>query len=722
MGEQMDIRIATCTFCDGGCVLAAKIDGDEMQVGPVNPEVPAICNKAAMIDEYRLHPDRITKPLRRTGKRGENRWEETTWDEALDDIAARLKDVIAQYGPEAVAFAEMPLNTGFGGITRRFMNCLGAVNYTAPTQLCMGNTAQVHRAVYGWFASADWEHADCIVYLGQDRDQQKWPAEYLSLKAALARGATLVEIDPRTTQTAKLADYHLRIRYGTDAALLLGWINVIIEEGLYDHAFVEQQCIGFDQLKERVAEYTPEVVARTCGITADEVRQTAHVYAGANFAIIPWGVVGDMQTNSTSVLQAQCILRAICGYLNHGENVFGPAVGAVTNSQLADFGRLSPKQRAKQLGQQAHPLLTFKASDLYKDATARFGVPYEPDILGESCACAPSELFAAMRGEGPYPVKAIFCIGNNTVMSYAGQKGIVDAFMDQDLVVAYEHWMTPTAQLADYVLPGDMWAERDTLGPAFDVAPINVANRAFRPTVGECRNWYDVIKPLADRMGLAEDFPWKDACELYDWRLAPLGTTFAEVAKTVTRMNNPVAMGQFVTPSGKVELASSVLADLGFDPLPSFEAPSDPGAQKAAQEGGNPYPYIAFAGFREKGSYNTNYHQMPKLRAKDPEPQLYINPADADAEGLQEGQWCFVESAYGKVQLMAHLDDAQPQGSIRVPHGWWKPETQAGLDGDLSGACLYNDGMLMPDDNWNLDPVQGVPGLRGSIRVRVRAV
>ena len=322
-----------------------------------------------------------------------------------------------------------------------------------------------------------------------------------------------------------------------------------------------------------------------------------------------------------------------------------------------------------------------------------------------------------MRGEGPYPVKALFSIANNTVMSYAGQQGIVEGIMNQDLVVVFENWMTPTAQLADYVLPGDMWAERDLLGSPFDVAPLLTAGRAFCEPAGACKNWYFVVKGLTDRMGLGEQFPWKDEHELYDWRLAPLGLTFDELAASgKPAMSKPVAMGQFVTPSGKVELASSVIAALGFDPLPNYVPPRDPAAEAA---GAGAYPYVTFAGYRDRNSYNTNLHQMESLRKHDPEPRFFLNPADAKREGIAEGEWCIVATGYGQVELTAHLDAAQPEGTLRIPHGWWKPEAQQGLAGGLSCANLHNDGMLYPDDAWNLDPVQGVPGLRDGVHAKI---
>lgn len=713
---EKPVRFTTCVFCDGGCLVAGVCDGDgSLKVMPANPQAPVMCSKATLVDEYRLHPNRVLHPRKRVGERGEAQWADISWDQALSEIAQRLQAVIDEYGPVAFAVSEMPLNTGFGGITRRFMNHIGSPNYLAPTQLCMGNTAQVHRAVYGWFATADWEQTDCVVYFGQDRDGERWPGEYQKLCAALKRGATLIEIDPRETETAKKAQYHLRIRYGTDAALALSWIQVIIEEGLYDREFVETFCTGFDELRRRVATYTPEVVAEICEIDAGLIRETARVYANASAAIIPWGVVGDMQANSTALLQAQCILRALCGYLNKSEKVFGPAVGGVTNAQLADFSVLSPEARKLQLGYNTHPLLTFAASECYAEATARFGIPYEPDILAQSCSAIAPDVFAAMRGEGPYLVKAFFAVGNNTVMSYANQQGIVEALMNQDLVVVFDHWMTPTAQLADYVLPADMWAERDVLGPAMDIAPLFMVGQALCERPQECKSWYFVVKGLADRMGMSDVFPWADEYELYDFRLAPLGVTWKDAYSLAPRpvMCKPPAMGKFATPSGKVELVSSVLASLGLDPLPAYVEHADACADAER------FPYVIFAGYRERRSYNTNLHQMSALREQEPEPLVFVNPADAKAEGVSAGDWCAVETAYGSIELMVKVDDAQPAGTLRVPHGWWKPESEQGLSGGLSCANKHNDAVLFPDDAWNLDGPQGVPNLRGGIRARI---
>ena len=710
----MDAKHTTCVTCDDCCPIAVKEHEGAIRISPLNPAMPEICSKVFLWNEYRQHGVRITRPLKNIGKRGEPQWQEISWDSALDEIAARLQDVIASYGPEAIAVSEMTLNHGFGGITRRFMNCLGTPNYLAPVLLCVGNTAQVHRATYGWYTTPDWDTTDLIVYFGQNRGPELWPGEYLRLKNALDRQARLIVIDPRITDTARLADHHLRIRLGTDAALLLAWLHVIINERLYDEAFVRDRTVGFEELSKRVESYTPAWAAEVCGITAEEIYTTARMYAAARAAIVPWGVVGDMQRNSTAVIRCQCILRALCGFLNTSEKVVGPSAGAMTNSELAAFELLPQEKRDLQLGTENYPLFTFKGGSLYGEAMKAAGINYYQDLLGCSCIAHPPTVFAAMRGEGPYAVKAFISVANNTVMSYANQQGIVDAFMNQDLVVVFENSMTPTAQLADFVLPGDMWAERDVLGPQMDVAPITSFSQKIAEPVGECKDWYFVIKGLADRMGLSAQFPWKNVYELYDYRLAPLGTNWQEAQAVPVMKCNPLAFGKFLTPSGKVELKSSVLEALGYDPLPYYVEHAEAGVDEAE------YLFVIFAGLREGASYNTNLRQMETLRKRQPEPLLLINPIDAAQHDVQNGEWVRVTTTHGSVELMICLDEAQPIKTLRIPHGWWKPEAEQGLQAGLGRAMQHNDGMLFSDADWNLDTEQGVVNLRGGIRARLQ--
>ena len=712
---------AICNYCDAGCALnIEEVDG-EIRLRPLDPNLPAICSKAVRWDEIRSHEGRITKPLENIGERGNPVWKEVSWYEALDKIAERIKAIVNEYGPEAIAFSEHPLNHGFGGVTRRLMNHLNTPNFISPLDLCMGNTAQVHRTTYGWFSSPSWDKADCIVYFGQNRGPNLWPDEFLLLKQAQERGANLIVIDPRETDMSRMADYHLRIDYGTDAALALAWLNVIIEEELYDHDFVEASTVGFDDLRERVREYTPEVVAEICDIAPELIRETARVYAGAEAAIIPWGVTADMQKNSTSLIRCQCILRSICGYLNVSEMVYGPASGIYTKSMLCDFDALPQEKRDLQIGTDSYPLFTFKGASLYEGRMDEAGIDTYQDLLACSAMAHPSSVFAAMRGEGPYPIKGFFSVANNTVMSYANMQGIIDALMSQDLVGVYEVNMTPTAQFADFVLPGDLWMERSIVGPIFDIAPAVTTSMKFADAPDECKDWYFVAKGLADRLGFGDAFPWEDGDALNAFLLDFDGITAEEATESPVIGADAPWAGQFLTPSGKVELKSSVLEALGYDPLPYFEEPCEPGygADEALRA---EYPYIMFAGARELGNYNTNLHQIPFLREMSPDPELYIHPLDAAREGIDGGAWVRVSTLHGSIELKARIDDAQKPGSLRVPHGWWLPESARDLGRGLGKSTLHNDGMLIPDDCWNLDREQGLANLRGGLHAKVEAI
>lgn len=705
----------TCVFCDHCCCLSVEVEnGSITGISPFDPAVPAICSKPEMWESYVNHPDRVLNPLKNVGPRGEPKWIEISWETALDEIADQLKSIIAKYGSTSVAISAMPVNLQSGaGLVRRFANLIGTPNYITPMSLCVGNTAQIHRATYGWFTSANYEQSDCIVLFGQTRSPENWPQEYLRIMTARRRGAKLIVVDPRVSNMAEIADYHLRLRYGTDAALLLGWLNVIIEEGLYDRNFVEHKTVGFDRLAERVKKYPPERVADITGCDAELIRETARVYAQSEGAVIPWGVTTDMQKNSTSAIRCQCILRAICGFIGKSEIILSPGAGVPSVSEIEMHDALPPEIKAKQLGTETYPLFTYKGAELYKDTSMQtYGRPFY-NIADGSCMAHPPTLFAAMRTGKPYPVKAMLVLGNNTLLSFANQKGILDAFLQQELVVAYEHFVTPTAQLADYVLPGDMWLERPALGSSIEMGSRLTTSQQILAPKGDCKNIYDLLKGLADRMELTEYFPWENLEAFYDWRLSPLGMTWKEASQNPVIPLRPLADGtRFGTPSGKVELYSSVLEKLGYDPLPYFKEPDD---RSLVGE----YPLTVFIGLREAPFYNTCLRQIPELRERLPEPLMLIHPFDAQKSGIEDGDWVWVETTTRKLRIKAQLDPVQPQGTIRIPHGWWKPEKPQGLMNHLSDAMLLNDGLILSDDPENLDPEQGIPNLRGGIRAKV---
>ncbi|NNL66542.1 MAG: molybdopterin-dependent oxidoreductase, partial [Myxococcales bacterium] len=656
-------------------------------------------------------PDRILHPLRRKGARGSGEWERVGWDDAMAEIAERLRRVVDEHGPEALAVSTSSWNTSTdSGAGRRFMNLLGSPNWISGVALCAGNTAAVNRMVYGWFPFPDLQNTNCIVLFGHNPKRHSWTPIYNAIRKAQQRGAKLIVLDPRRSESAERADVWLPLRAGSDAAMCFGWLKVIIDEGLYDKEFVRDWTVGFEAFSERVAEFPLERVAEITGCEADRIAAAARIYATGGPSVIPWTPITDQQRNSTSAIRLHAALRAICGYLDvpGGEGLLGFNPDVVPESAIEAHERLPQSQKDKQLGADTHPVFTYRGTAALREPTKRvWGHEYANLVMGSYMA-NPSATFRAMADGVPYPVKAFFVLGNNALMSYANMQLIHRAMHAQDLVVVHEHMMTPTAQLADFVLPGDSWLERPHMMDGFGwTNVIRTSEQAMAP-LGECRGVYEFWRELAHRFGFGEDFPWRNVEALYDERLRATGLDWEAFHQTYEIYLPEPAFRKyertgFATPSGKVELRSSILEDLGFDPLPYYREapPHDPR-----------FPLELFMGVREDEFFQTGHRHVPELRARKPEPQMYIHADDATEAGVTEGEWVDVATRQGKVRLQATIRDDMPRGLIRVPHGWWKPETAQG-DAQLSGAWLHADAQICPDDEDFLDREQGIPHFKG---------
>ena len=708
-----------CTICDNYCPLNAEFSDGELTALKPCEDPKAICFKAHSWKEYINHPDRILYPMKNIGKRGEQQWVRISWEQALDEIAARLQQVIRQYGPESVALSSLVSNcTGDQGMVRRFLNLIGSPNFISGVHMCAGNTHQVHRLTFGNNVSEDLETANCILLVGHNPHKGNWAGQASQIDAALARGAKLIVLDPRKSENARRAHIHLPLRYGTDAAMLLGFLHVIIEEELYDKAFVSRYTHGFEQLKERIREYPLSKVAAVTGCSEEQIAAAARMYATSGSSVIPWGPIPDMQVNSTSAIRCEDIMASLCGFVGKGEIVEYPMSNLVSLSELELHEQLPTAQKNKQLGGDRYPLLSYRGYEMLREPTKRiYGIEWLD--LEASFMANPAAVFRAMAEEKPYPVKAFLNLGSNALMGYVNQQRVFDGLMNQDLVVVFDHWMTPTAQLADYFLPADFFLERPGMLNNDAAAGALIQQQALPPR-GECRSLYYVLKGLADRMGLQTWFPWRDDLELLNYRVQRSGKTWEEIENEIflepTGAVDPLQTG-FATPTGKIELYSTVLESLGFDPLPYYREPEQ--TPISAPELTKEYPLTVFVGLRDKANYLTNLRQIHSLRSIDPYPEVYIHPEDARRAGVIDGQWAWVETTHGRMLSRVKSDTVQPEGTIRVPHGWWIPEWAPGLDTALSGAMLFNDALILPDAEWNTDREQGVPNLRGGLLAKV---
>ena len=710
----MEEKKVLCGSCDIACSVVAQVEsGRVVKVRSSDNPIfkDNICMKGIYAPKGFSHPDRIRYPLRRIGERGSGQWERVSWDVAMKDIGARLSSVIDDYGPESWAVSTSQWNTATDyGLGRRVMNQVGSPNWISGVALCAGNTAAVNRMTYGWFPMPDYSATKCIVLFGHNPRRHSWVPIFNQIRRAQAQGAKLIVLDPRRSENAEAADLWLPLRAGTDAAMCLGWINVILNEGLYDEAFVAKWTHGFDEFRERAESFPLDRVAEITGVDAELIREAARTYATHGPSVIPWTPITDQQRSSTSAIRLHCALRAICGYLDvpGGETLQGFNPSIVPESVIENHEVLSQQQKAKQLGSDTHPVFTYRGMDALREPTKRvWGQEYANLVMGSYMA-NPSAVFRAMAEGDPYPVKAMFVLGNNTLLSFANMPLIYKGFMNQDLIVVHEQFMTPTAQLADYVMPADSWLERPWLHDAWGWTSMARPSQQAMEPPGECRSTFAFWKDLADELGLAEQVPWKTIDELHSYRLAATGLSFDRFAEDYEIFFGPTEFKKyektgFATPSGKVELKSTILESLGFDPLPYFrdDPPVDP-----------KYPLSMFTGVREDEYFQTGHRHIPELRERRPEPEMYIHPATAKACDVVHGEWVEIENTIGAIRIRAAVRDDMPEGLLRVPHGWWKPEMAQGK-GQLSGAWDYSDAQLCPDDADFLDREQGIPHLKG---------
>jgi thiosulfate reductase/polysulfide reductase chain A len=506
----------------------------------------------------------------------------------------------------------------------------------------------------------------------------------------------------------------------------MAWINVIIEEGLYDKDFVQQWTFGFEQLRQRAAEYPPEKVAVITWIPVAKIRESAIMYASSRPAIITAGLAPDhFGLNSIRVEQARLCLHAITGNMKAEYRQApvgpGPLIGGamgVRDSMLQLYEKCPAEQRKKQLGSDRFKLMTWPAYEIvHKIYSQTYGVPL---AMSGHCYCAPEPLiWRSILDERPYATKALITWTSNPLLNAANVKLVYRALKSShlELHVVLEHMMTPTAMLADYVLPAASKFERPALSTTEDFFSFFMAGeRAIRP-MGERRSDYYFFRQLAIRLGFGEYFPWENEEELNDYRLKPLGITFEEAAREryVISSSEPWTYATikpqtgkptgFATPSGKFELYSNVLQQLGYDPLPFYEEP--PESPVRTPDIAREYPLILITGGRFLPQFQAENRQLGMgMREQHPDPLVEIHPDTAGKFGISEGDWAYIETRRGVIKMKVKLTTGIHPQVVNVEHNWWFPE-QPGQEPWLHGLWQSNANVLTMDDPDTCDQLTG---------------
>ncbi len=680
---------SNCRGCHGGCGVLVHVKDGRIIGIEGNPDFPTnhgtMCSRGLAFPQLVYHPDRLQYPLKRAGKKGEGKWQRISWDEALGTITDKLKQVIRDYGAESIALGQ-GTSREYESFLSRFANLLGTPNVFGAGHMCYLTRVGASLVTCGNLPICDYDNnPKCVMLWGSN---MAWtnPDEYTgeNLCRVLTQGAKLIVIDPRLTYMAGRADIWLQLRPGTDAALALGMANVIISEGLYDREFVENYVHGWDKFVERVREYPLGKVEEITWVPADKIREAARLFAQTKPAAIQWGVAIEQTINSIDSDRLLIDLVAITGNLDApGGNVFFRPPKGRTISEFTFHKELAPEQKAKHLGGETYKLIRM------------IGL-VTPKVIWD----------AVLTGE-PYPIKAILIHGSNPVITRANAGEVYKALSQVEFLSVSDFFLTPTAELADIVLPAATWLEADYTGGFFFRHGYLFPRRKI-VQVGECRSDFEIFNELGRKMGQKA---WGANVEAdLDYILEPGGVTWAQVK------DKPYIRGEvkfrkyeergFSTPTGKFELYCTAFEKWGYDPLPQYkEIPESPVSQPEMVK---EYPYILITGPRTPVFYHSEYRMIPWLREIRPDPIVEIHPEAAGKQGIQDGDWVFIESPRGRIKQRAKLTSGIDQRVICIEHGWWFPERKdPGHGWDESNSNILTD-----NDPKGYDVSMGATNLR----------
>jgi anaerobic selenocysteine-containing dehydrogenase len=673
--SEKTIVLGACPHdCPDTCSMLVTVENGRATKVEGNPDHPftrgTLCGKVSDYLDRVYSPDRILYPMRRSGPKGSRQFERISWDEALDEISDRFKQIINEHGAEAI----MPCSyLGHEGLLNglnvgdTFFNRLGAT--VTERTLCASGTSTAYMMTCGLTHGTDpdtFSHSKYIILWGCNAlstNVHLWSF----IQEARNNGAKLVVIDPVRTRTAKQADWHIPIRPGTDAALALGMMHVIIHENLIDVDYIEQYTVGYEELKERVSQYPPEQVAEITGIPATDIMTLAREYATTQPAVIRLGVALEKQAGGGQGVRAICCLPALVGawrYLG----------GGLLQAPMWPF-----------------PI--------------RWDVVHHPEFIKPGTRVINLwQLGAALTGElnlNP-PIKALFVYNCNPVTQVAEQEKIVAGLAREDLfTVVSEHFMTDATDYADIVLPATTQVENLDLMFSWGHTYVTLNMPAIAP-LGEAIPNTELFRRLAARMGFEEEcFKLSDAemaMAVLDWSAPVLKEVDMDLLKKqgYAKLNIdlvPHAQGNFPTPSGKCEFVSSAKVDSNFvlsafrqgyaeyepgeaiDPLPTYTPQRE--SKQSNPELASRYP-LNLLSAKPHQFINSCFANLPKHARLQGEPSVLIHPQDAETRGIAEGQMVQVFNDRGSFQVAAKVtDDTQP-GVVVAPLGYWRKLSRTG--------------------------------------------
>ncbi len=650
MAEDIRWMKTHCARMDhGGCGLLVGVRGNTIVEIKGNPEgylnEGYTCFKGRVSADRLTHPDRLKHPLRRVGERGEGKWQRISWDEALDEIAENLLKIKEKHGARAVGFGVgMPKGLEHF-VLIRLANVFGSPNVVAIQDVCHAGREVTGLHTCGFYPVADFHHPTGLIFFwGSNLPSTNEEGNiYSQVAAQLKNGARMIVVDPRKTELARRADLWLQLRPGTAQALALGIIRVMWEESLYDKDFVEKYTYGFEDLVRQAEPYTPGKVEEITWVPADLVRRAARMYAEAKPAILQWGNAIEHDVNVFDAARVLACLMAISGNLEvpgGNVNALEPKVMGLGQFVRAD---LIPDKRKEMLG-------------------AHHGV------IPRLMTAAPSFFRRAVLEGKPYPMRGYYGMCTNPMVAWADSRATYETFKGLDFSAVAEIFMTPTAAMADIVLPVAHQYEMNDIGHYGIGHGIILARPKVVEPPEEC--WPDmrILNEIGKRVSPPELWH-EDHEEFLEDLLRPAGLTYREFVekgylKGPDSFRTYEAKG-FQTPTGKVELRLSTAEKFMLKPLPEFTG--------FPEEDDPDYPLLVTSA-KSRYYLLSSYRWVARLREKRPRPLVEIHPETAARYGIADGDEVVIETKYGAITQRARVTDTIHPRVVSAALGWWFPE------------------------------------------------
>ncbi len=648
MSSNIKLFYTSCALCYHSCGMKVTVENGKVVKVEGQKSHPLnngeLCPKGEAAIEHLYHPDRLRYPL----KKVRGTWQRITWEQAISEIAAKLSELKSGYGPSMLGSFIGSIgveNFEMVSLSHRFMACFGSPNYFSVESICYRMRIRARQITFGKYPV---EELDSPLYIlwGHNPHASDFPLQ-LAIERNLEKGSKVVVVDPRRIPFANKAEMYLSIRPGTDGALALACMNVIINEGLYDADFITQYTYGFDKLVPHVQQYTPEWAEPVTWVKADDIRRLARYIARKPANICHGTATLDQQASGSQTDRAMAILQSITGNIN--------VPGGWVISPRLHLNDVSLPSAGMPLGVDSYPLFY----ELW-GRTSPYGIQ---TMVPESI---------------PEKLKAFFVAGGNPLVTMPDSNALTEAFDRLGLLVVYEQFMSETAEHAHYVLPAANQLEFWGLAYNYNVCHCLPYLMLRRPVVApyyESKTILEVYRLLAGALGFGDKFPWKSDKDLVMHELTKCELNFEALdarpeGNFYQDKNYGIKEGTFGTPSGRIELYSEAFEKVGADPLPTFREPDKGPRGKRWKELGGKYPLILSTGTRIMNFSNSSFHQIETLTNEEPFPRAELGPETAARYGISHMDDVIIETDRGWVKMKADVSDRTMEGVVLVPHGF----------------------------------------------------